>query len=377
MTRLVRSAALAAAMVVAAGCGGNSKSSGPAPTLGSLTPSTGTIGTVVAIAGSGFVQSGSGATVVNPTVTFTPSSGGAAVAAAVTGFSGTSLEVSVPQVAASLAAAGTVFDVTVTNPGGGAKTLSKAFTMAAPVVTDVNGGLAGSGTVNSLFIIDGDNFGDLAAAPASSYTVDFHDATSNAVVASAQVDFAKGDWQNIFIVGTVPGALVASTKYKVTVTTPSGTSAPLDFLVVGAVSFSPSTIQWSATSSLPTAEQGFATVIAPVGSTSYIYALGGNTASSTTSGGKASNVASVAFDAIDAATGALAGASWTDTTPLPDKRGFAAAIGADAFNSLVPGNALYVLGGLDASGNATDTVYFAMLGADGTVPAVGKAGTWA
>lgn len=376
MTRLVRSAALAAAMVVAASCGGNSKSSGPAPTLASLTPSTGTIGTVVAIAGSGFVQSGSGATAVNPTVTFMPTSGGASVAATVTGFSGTSLEVSVPQVAASLAAAGTVFDVTVTNPGGGAKTLSKAFTMAAPVVTDVNGGLAGSGTVNSLFIIDGNNFGDLAAAPASSYSVDFRDATSNAVVASATVDFTKGNWQNIFIVGTVPGALVASTTYKVTVTTPSGTSAPLDFLVVGAVSFSPSTIQWSATSSLPTAEQGFATVIAPVGTTSFIYALGGNTAASTTAGGKALNVASVSFNAMTAATGALANASWTATTPLPDKRGFAAAVGADAFNSLVPGNALYVLGGLDGAGNATDTVFFAMLGADGTVPAAAKPGTW-
>lgn len=377
MTRFGWRAALAAVLVAAAaGCGGNS--SKPAPTITSFTPSTGTVGTLVAVAGSGFVQSGSGATAVNPTVTFTPSSGGAAVPATVTAFSATSLDVAVPEVAANLAAAGTVFDVTVTNPGGGEKKFAKAFTMAAPVTTDVNGGLVGSGTVNSLFILDGSNFGDLAAAPATAgaYAVDFRDAASGAVVATAAVDFTKGDWQNIFIVGAVPSTLAASTTYKLTVTTPSGTSAPLEFLVAGAVSFSPSTIQWTATASLPAAVQGLATAIVPIGASSFIYALGGNTAASGASGAKASNVDTVSFNAVTGSTGALANAAWTATTPLPAKRGFAATVSANAFNSLVAGQELYVLGGLDGSGNASATVYHAALGTDGTVPAATAVGTW-
>jgi hypothetical protein len=374
---MIRSRTLTAlaALTLAAGCGHDSK--GPVPVLSSLTPNTGTVGTIVTIAGTDFVQSGSGAGAVDPTVTFTPASGGAGIAAALQSFSATGLDVVVPQVAASLAAGGTIFDVTVANPGGGAGTLAHAFTMAAPAVTDVNGGVSGSGTAGSLFIVDGHSFGDLAAAPASGYSVDFRDAASNAVAASAAVNFAGSDWQDIFIVGTVPGTLAASTTYKLTVSTPSGTSAPLNFLVVGAVSFSPSTIQWTATASLPAARQGFPAVVAPVGSGSFIYALGGNTAASAAADGKAANVEAVSFNQVDPASGALLNAAWTSTTPLPGQRGFAAAIAANSFNSLVAGNGnLYLLGGLDGTGAATATVSFAALGADGTVPAAGAPGTW-
>ncbi len=346
-----------------AACNSSSK---PGPTLTSLNPATGTVGTIVTISGSGFAQSGS----TNPAVTFTPSSGGAGVAATIRSFSATALDVVVPQ---ATAADGTQFDVSVANPGTASTTLKKAFTMTAPVVTDVNGGLTGSGTVNSLFVVDGQHFGDLTAAAASGYSLDFRDASSNAVVASAAVNFANSDWQDIFIVGTVPGSLAASTTYKVTVTTPSGTSAPLNFLVTGAVSFSPSAIQWSTTSALPAAQQGFGAVT----NGNLLYALGGNTASTTTANGKASNQASVAFNQFTPATGALANASWTTTTPLPDKRGFAAAVSANGFNSVVTGTGnLYVLGGLDSTGAAVSTVYTAAINADGTIPAAAAPGTW-
>src|SRR5439155_4708420 len=126
----------------------------------------------------------------------------------------------------ALAASGTVFDVKVTNPDGGATTLKSVFTMTAPLLTDLNGGLTGSGTAGSLFIADGKNFSDLTAA-ATGFSLHFRDATSGNVVASAAVDFANSNWQDIFIVGTVPGPLAASTTYKVTVSTPSGTTAPL------------------------------------------------------------------------------------------------------------------------------------------------------
>ena len=54
----------------------------------------------------------------------------------------------------------------------------------APAIVDVNGGLSGSGTLGSVFILDGTGFGDLTAQT-SGYSLDFRDATSNAVVASA------------------------------------------------------------------------------------------------------------------------------------------------------------------------------------------------
>jgi IPT/TIG domain-containing protein len=376
MSSTKRIAALAAAAIAAAACGGNQQKAPPA-VVSAVTPATGTVGTIVTIDGTAFAQSGSGASAGNPAVTFKPSSGGAAVAATVLSFSPTSLDVAVPDMGASLSAAGTALDVTVTNPGALPATSAHAFTMAAPAIADVNGGRAGSGTVNSLFILDGHAFGDLSAAPAGGYSVDFRDAASNAVVASAAVNYAGSDWQDIFIVGAVPGTLTAGVAYDLTVTTPSGTSAPVSFAVTSAVSFSPSTIQWTATSSLPSAQQGFPVALVPVGSTTFLYALGGNTASASTANGKAASVDSVSFNQLDAATGALANASWTATAPLPDKRGFAAGVAASPFNSVVAGNgALYVLGGLDGTGAATDTVYFAPVAADGSVAAAGTPGAW-
>ncbi|BDG01358.1 Kelch repeat-containing protein [Anaeromyxobacter oryzae] len=352
-------------------CGGSRKPSGPEVT--SLAPATGTSSTVVAISGAGFT----GTTASPPTVTFTPSAGGASYPAQVASATATGVDVAVPAVPAALAAAGTAFDVTIENPGGGSTTLPHAFTMAAPTLADVNGGLAGSGSQNSLFIVDGAAFGDLSAQ-AAGYSVDFRDAGSGAVVASAAVGYAAGDWTNIYVVGTVPASLSTGTTYQVTVTTPSGTSAPRTFEVLGGVPFSPSQIQWSATSSLPVAQQGFSAAVAAIGTTSYVYAIGGNVATAATADGKASNVSTVYVNPIDAATGALAGATWTTATPLPDQRGFAAAVVADAANSLVPGNGnLYVLGGLDGTGAATSTVYFASLASDGTIPAAGAPGTWA
>ncbi|MBI3812517.1 MAG: IPT/TIG domain-containing protein [Nitrospirae bacterium] len=351
------------------GGGGGGGSSVTPPTMTAVSPGTGTVGTTVTITGTNFKQSGAGA---DPTVTFTPAAGGTGVGATVKTFSATSMDATVPAVTATDA---TKYNITVTNSDGGAATLANAFTMAAPTVTDINGGLSGSGTVGSLFIIDGNNFGDLSAAPASGYSVDFRDSGTSAVVATASVDFVAGNWANIFIEGTVPNTLTASTTYKVTVTTPSGTSAASNFLILGSVSFSPSTILWTATSSLPAAQQGFPSVIVPIGTSSYIYALGGNT-STGTAADKTLNVDTVDFNVMDNATGALVNASWASTTSLPDKRGFAAAVSANSFNSLVSGNGnLYVLGGLDGTGVATSTVYYASLNSDGTIPASGT-GAW-
>jgi Galactose oxidase, central domain len=245
----------------------------------------------------------------------------------------------------------------------------------SPTIVDINGGLSGSGTIGSLFVVDGTGFGQPAGA--NGYSLDFRDSTTNAVVATATVNFAAGDWKDVFIAAAVPTTLSASTTYKVTVTTPGGTSNAMGFLIVGSPSFSPSTISWTATSSLPVALQGFSTVVAPIGTATYIYAVGGNTAGSTTVNGRSASSASVYLNQLDGATGALLNASWTSTAALPAGRGFSAAVVANGFNSTLAGNGtVYLLGGLDGSGAATSTVYAAALGADGTIPATG-AGAWA
>jgi hypothetical protein len=239
-----------------------------------------------------------------------------------------------------------------------------------PAVTAINGGLAGSGTAGSLFVLDGTGFGTIAAATAG-YTVDFKDAVSGAVVAAATINYAAGDWNDAFIKGTVPNGLATATTYKVSVTTAGGTSNAVDFMVVASVAFSPSTITWSAaTSTLPVAAQGFPAVISTLVSTttttSYIYVLGGNIASSATAtNGRAANTDAVYMSRLDNATGGLASA-WTATTSLPDKRGFSAAVYANKFNSFAGGNGrIYVLGGLDSQGTATTTVYHAAVNDDG------------
>ncbi len=179
---------------------------------------------------------------------------------------------------------------------------------------------------------------------------------------------------------TVPTTgLTAGITYKVTVTTPGGTSNSVSFLILASQPYVPNTV-WTKTVSLPTAKQGFPTAVATIGTgataATYVYALGGNTASSGATSGKAANIAAVSFNKLDPATGALSLTTWTQATALPAQSGFSAAVVATSFNSKVGGNGtIYVLGGLDATGAATSTIYEASLNADGTIggPA---AGTW-
>ncbi len=245
-----------------------------------------------------------------------------------------------------------------------------------PVVNDINGGTSGSGATGSVFVIDGNNLSN----PSS---VDFRDTTTNAVVAHATIDSAA----NIYIKAAVPTSGLTTTTYKVTVTTAGGTSNAEDFLVLPSVSFSPSAINWTVTSNLPQALTGFSTVISSITSsatissaattTNYIYAIGGNLSSSSTDS-KGSNTATVYSNVISGANGALIYSNWTTTvTPLPEARGFAASVSANKFNSQVSGKGtIYVIGGLDGSGNAADTVYYASLNADGIIPDISSAGTW-
>ncbi len=245
-----------------------------------------------------------------------------------------------------------------------------------PVIYDINGGAAGSGTSSSLFIIDGLGFGTPTSGT-TGYSVEFRDATTDAIVATAAVNLSvSGNWTDVFIKATVPTQLLPGTTYKVTVTTPGGTSNALNFLVLANVSFSPSTILWSPASSLPVAQQGFPAVAGSVGTSLCIYAIGGNTAVSGTVDAEKMNVDTVYLNHVNSTDGALVDANWASLAPLPGKRGFASAVFANSYNSLINGSAIYVLGGLDDTGAATSTVFQTLLNADGTIPAVGSAGSW-
>jgi hypothetical protein len=258
--------------------------------------------------------------------------------------------------------------------------------LPVPAITDINSATTASDSKGSAFIVDGTGFGTLSGnGTTSGYSVDFRDAASNAIVATAS--YAGSGWTNLDIKAVVPtSGLTAGTSYKVTVTTPGGTSNAVSFLVTASVALSPSTIAWASTSALPVALQGFPSVVAPISVTSggtttttaHIYTFGGNTAASGTPSGMNSNVASVYSNTLNDGTGGttagtLAASSWTtETNALPAARGFAAGAFASGLNSKVSGaGTVYVLGGLDASGAATSTVYYASFGSNGSV------GTWA
>src|SRR5512135_277200 len=92
--------------------------------------------------------------------------------------------------------------------GGGGAPASK------PVIDDINGGAAGSGTMGSLFVVDGSGFGTASSA-GSGYSVEFRDVASNVVVSQATVDFGAGGWTDVFIRATVPSGLTTGTTYNV------------------------------------------------------------------------------------------------------------------------------------------------------------------
>jgi hypothetical protein len=255
-----------------------------------------------------------------------------------------------------------------------------------PVITDINGAATASGTAGAAFIVYGTGFGTLSGSGTTTgYTVDFRDANSNSVVASAS--YAGTGWTSVYIKAVAPSSgLTVGTTYKVTVTTPGGTSNSVNFLLTAAVALSPSTIAWGSTAALPVAIQGFSSAVASISVTSggtttttaYIYTFGGNTAASGTLNGKTLNTAAVYSNSLNDGTGgtvagSLVSNSWTtEANALPAARGFAAGALADGFNSMVTGDGtVYVLGGLDASGTATNTVYYASLSSTGSV------GTWA
>ncbi len=311
---------------------------GPAPSITSVSPSTGTVGTELKIIGTNFRA---GAAVLIGTT----ASDSVDVTAAETIFA----------IVPAGIAAGTGLDVTVTNTDGTSTTAAGAFTAVAPELDFVNSATKPSGQIGSTVIVEGDAFGDLQGTGKVLFS-DGAGGTVEAVIAS------EDDWTNTFIVTTVPSG---TGDGDMVVTTATGTSNALPFKVASAATFSPSTINWTVTTDLPAGVSGHHAVFVPIddpatGTTNqYVHVTGG-------ADDNAAPLNKVYVGLINT-DGTVS--SWPNTADLPEVRAFHTSVAATPFNSRVSGSGeLYVLGGISAAGGQPlTTVYRASLNTDGTV----------
>ena len=337
MVRPLCVAALLAAVFVACGDDGSGPEGGP-PTLLSLSPSVGTVGTEIRITGSNF-QAGLSVFVGDQASTSVDLVDGEVFALVPTGLD-----------------ADATYDVRVRNPGGGQASLSQAFSTVAPELDFANGATLPSGNAGSTIVIEGDHFGDVQG----SANVFFSDGTGGVVAADVP---ATADWTNQFILATVPSGAASGPMY---VETATGVSDNLQFTLTQNATFSPSTINWTATEALPQAVSGHAAslvrFLAPDSSVIYrAYSVGGSPGDSVpVTTGHVSDVES---------GGALAG--WSEAGALSEGRSHHALVAATPFNSKVPGSGrLFVIGGIsEKDGQPESSVLSIALDADGNLGA--------
>lgn len=322
-----------------AGCGDDEEVTIPAnevPTLTASTPAEGTVGTELAITGTNFID---GATVT------------------VGGFVSNQVEVAssseIFAIVPSGIAVNTPLDITVRNPSGGEKTLNAAFTAVKPVLSFINSATKPSGIIGSTVILEGQPFGDVQGAGKVLFS-DGAGGTVEAVIATPD------DWTNDFIVTTVPSG---AGDGPVVVVTETGTSNTIEFVIATAATFSPSSINWTLTTSLPAALSGHSSVFAPIDDVNgvtkeYVYVTGGNDA-------LGANVNQVLYGQINT-NGTIS--EWNAATSLPEATAYHASLVATPFNSKVEGSGfVYILGGTNITGAAVSTVSMAAINNDGTL----------
>lgn len=231
-----------------------------------------------------------------------------------------------------------------------------------PVVITVNGATIPTGPVGSTVIIEGQEFG--GTQDAASGEVLFSDGAGGTVAATiASVD----DWTNTFIITTVPTGAATG---DLIVRTSEGSSTPVTFTVTQNAPFSPSTVSWTSTNSLPVGLSGHAAAFAEIQGTSttrVVYVTGGADDNN--------DPQSTVYYATVGGSGSLSG--WTATAALPTAVAFHRTVAATPTNSGVTGAGfLYVLGGAtDAAGQPTNTIQRGALAADGTVGSWNSVGT--
>ncbi len=300
------------------GCSGkkSSQSTQGPPTLASVDPDHGTVGTQVAISGSNFSASA--------TVYF-----GSLRATNVQVVDNNTLLAYAPDglVADSL------YDIRVSNPGSAFETLTDAFQAVEPDLVVINGATKPSGQVGSTVLLEGDAFGDIRGAG----RVLFSDGAGSQVEAVIE---SPSDWVNTFVVTAVPSGAASG---PVVIETATGVSDSIEFRVTSAAIFSPSTIAWTQTTPLPNSLQGLSAVHVPVGnaiSENVVYVLGG-------ADGSVAPVSDVWYGVIDV-SGHIN--TWVGTGFLPAPRAFATAVAATPFNSRVDTTVagyIYLLGGIE------------------------------
>lgn len=228
-----------------------------------------------------------------------------------------------------------------------------------PSLTVVNGVPHPTGLVGMTVAIEGVNLG--AAANGKVFFTPTGGTAIQATIASA------ADWTDAVIVTTVPSGITGDAK--ITVQTAVGTSNAVPFTLVSSAAFSPSTIIWARTTDLPVALQGLGAAYVPVttGTTrpNYVFTVGGADATNTA-------VATMYRSQVQA-SGALG--AWATMTALPAPRAYHTVVAATAYTAPLDTTAaagfVYAIGGVDAAGQATSTVYVTKVAPDGSV------GAWA
>lgn len=305
------------------------------PTITSVEPKEGSIGTELTISGSNF-------------------QGGASVL--VGDIASTNVEVSTNTVIYAVVPSGipgnVSLSVSVVNIGGGRAMLDGAFTAIDPEIFFINSATKPSGNVGSTVIVEGKAFGDKQGGGKVLFS-DGEGGTIEAVISS------DDNWTDEFIVTTVPNG---TKDGPVIVQTEIGLSNEVEFKVTDAGTFSPSTINWTLTTPLPVAVSGHKAIPVSVdsetGTKRYVYVSGGRNAEGTP-------INQVFFGQIKT-DGTID--SWVSTNSLPESLAFHASVVATPFNSKVEGNGfVYILGGLNNSSEAVSSIYHASINDDGTL----------
>ncbi|MGF1668947.1 MAG: IPT/TIG domain-containing protein, partial [Balneolaceae bacterium] len=325
---------------IISGCGdkgGITDPTEPAPTVLSVTPGEGAVGTELTITGSNFTSS------------MTVSVGGVEAI----GFEFSSSSTIFANVPSGIE--GNVsLDVTVRNPDGKEFTVENAFTAIDPELKFVNSATKPSGNTGSTVILEGRAFGDIQGDS----RVLFSGGSGGVIPATIA---GADDWTDTFIVTTVPEGAEEGPVY---IETEIGISDSLIFTVTDAAIFSPSAIEWTITASLPVAVSGHKAVYTPLINLNdemeqYVIVTGGRD-----SEGSSQN--KTLYGRIDSDGQII---SWNETTPLPEALSFHATVSATPFNSKVTSSAgaVYVLGGTNSDGEPVSTVSIAALQNDGTI----------
>lgn len=256
--------------------------------------------------------------------------------------------------------AGTEYAVHVLNEGTKSDTAALVFTTVEPEIDRVNGVTKPTGLRGMTLILEGSAFSDSVGL--SEARVLFSDpvgAPIEAIIADAPLDWSDG-----FVVTTVPQG-IGDASY-IWVETPTGVSDSVEFSIIQSGLFSPSLINWTQTTPLPAPLQALGAAFIPIedgpSPANYVFVAGG-------AGADGVPISSVMSNTVQQ-NGALSGA-WSDLSALPSARAYHALAAATPFTAAIDtattGAYLFVLGGLDETGEPTSEVWSARVGLDGAL----------